>query len=115
MIVSYNPTLHRSGDPDTSVNAANQQTEDKRTELQRVIEAWALGRETGFTDWELCAEPMFEGMPHSTLRTRRAELAAQGWLVDSGWRRFPPHNPSSKRLGIVWVHRIYFNRSNDNG
>lgn len=114
MITSNNPNLHRANDPDTSVHAANQQDADTRSELQRAIEAWSLGHELGFTDWELCAAEEFAGLAHSGLRTRRAELVAKGVLADSGWRRFPPGARNRKRLAVVWVHRIFKDRSNDN-
>jgi hypothetical protein len=112
-ILSGTEHLVRAADPDTSRHAASLQTDDKRTALQQEIERWALGQgPDGFTDWDLVrAFPMHAG---STVRTRRHELAEQGWLADSNRRRLASMEREQRRLAIIWVHRIYKDQANDN-
>lgn len=90
--------LHRVRDPDTSREAAAA-IADKRSKIQKLVEGYAkkVGP-AGFTDQSLSD---FFGTAGSTYRTRRAELTAQGVIVDSGFRS----TADSGRRMIVWVHR----------
>lgn len=92
--------LFRSTDPETSRIAADLQTADRRTRMQRVVEDYARSRPEGFTDWDLCSD--LTGTPGSTLRSRRNELVDKGVIVDTGRR--VRAKAYSGRLGIVWQH-----------
>jgi hypothetical protein len=90
--------LHRKTDGDTSREAA-QAIVKKLTQIQEEVLAYALKRGAlGFTDEQLTQA--FYAQGRSTFRTRRAELAARGLIVDSGQRR----NYGSGRRHTVWVH-----------
>lgn len=96
------PRAHaRRSDPLTSHQAAEAVTPGL-TALQRLVEQFAREHPEGFLDVELCAR--FENLGDSTMRTRRAELAARNLILDSMRRRKPdgattPHT--------VWIHRQF--------
>ena len=92
-------TLHRRHDPDTSREAA-QAIVDKITVLQWQILAYAHSRPLGFTDLDM--QDHFADHS-STLRTRRAELTAQGLIVDSGRRV----TLKTRRRAIVWIYKDF--------
>lgn len=89
--------LHRSSDPDTSVEAAYQ-IFPWATYIQKRIIKYAIERGAdGFTDEDLSTH--FDNHT-STLRSRRAELSHHKVIVDSGLRSIL----KSGRRGIVWVY-----------
>jgi hypothetical protein len=90
--------LHRAKDPDTSREAARV-IAGRLTQIQQEVLAYALKRaDRGFTDAELTAAFYCGG--GSTYRTRRAELSAQGLIVDTGRRR--SNGPGRKHT--IWIH-----------
>jgi hypothetical protein len=95
------PAVARRADPGTSHDAAAAVTPGLR-ELQARVEAYArrIGA-GGFTDAQMAAD--LEDTT-STLRTRRAELAARRIVIDTGRRRTWGDSP---RLRSVWVHRDF--------
>jgi hypothetical protein len=111
-VLSDTRHLVRATDPDTSHAAAAQQTEDKRSALQREIERWALLKPKGFTDWDL--PKVWPAIPPSSLRTRRHELTEMGILVDTGKRLGAPGPRNARREAIMWAHRIFVEKANDN-
>lgn len=91
----------RASDPSTS-HAAAEAITGHLTDLQRKVSAYAKRcGPLGFTDAKMTDELDLKG---STLRTRRAELAEIGVIVDSGRRVTYGQSP---RLRIVWVHRDF--------
>lgn len=94
--------LARNTDPDTSHAAAATIRESRSAALRRVI--LNLFRDHGpMTDHDVAFRydclPGASDVSDSGLRTRRAELVADGALVDTG-RREP--SPTSGRAAIVW-------------
>lgn len=90
-------TAHaRATDPDTSREAAEAITPRMRELQARVLTYAATEGVAGFTDRDLEAAMGDSG---STWRTRRAELTAKGFIMDSGCRQtYPPKG----RRHIVW-------------
>ena len=88
-------TRHRSGDPDTSREAA--ESVKMRKNQKEVYEALALGPAT---DQQLTARIWQGGSVQSPsgIRTRRSELVMLGYVKDSGERR----TLASGRKAIVW-------------
>lgn len=91
----------RRSDPVTSHQAADAASAEIETARAKV-EAYARQRGAkGFTDAQMSHEMGDDG---STLRSRRAELADAGLILDSGRTdRFQ----DSERERIVWVHRDF--------
>ena len=91
-------TLARRTDSTTSLQAALEQTSEKRRALYAQIHAWL--RLDPMTDDELLRAFTTLHIPHtpSGVRTRRRELVDAGWVTDSGRRR--PSNAG--RPSIVW-------------
>jgi hypothetical protein len=77
-------TLYRSGDPDTSEDAA-WRIVDQLKELQKTVLSYHVQFPRGLDDYSL--EEMC-GSHNSTYRSRRAELVGLGLLEDSGERHF---------------------------
>ena len=89
-------TLHRKDDPITSRQAA-QSVEPHLTEIQaQVLHLIKLAGAKGLTDEELSRQ---YGTFGSTARTRRAELAKRGLVVESKQKR----RLQSGLEGRVWV------------
>ena len=99
-------TLVRSGDPDTSFEAAEQIVESV-TKIQRaVLDVFQAAGPNGLTDRELTER--FTNLGTSTWRTRRSELTVREVIVDSGRRKI--HRTTSgrgTRRHIVWVLKEY--------
>ncbi len=90
------PAAHaRTHDPDTSHEAAESISPRLRALQARVL-AYAASEPDGFTDRDLEAAMGDSG---STWRTRRSELAAKGYIRDSGERR----THGTGRRHIVWI------------
>lgn len=90
--------MHRSNDPDTSVRAA-QQIKPVQFTIRQQVEEWAKGMTSGFIDEELLDN--WPDRADSTCRARRAELAQENIIIDTGFRRLN----SRGREMIVWLHR----------
>jgi hypothetical protein len=96
----FSPAVARSTDPQTSHDAAKAVTPKTGT-IRQLVAAFALMRPDGFIDEELSDH--FGDSEHSSYRTRRAELAAAKYILDSGRTR-----PNSGGLQcVVWVHRMH--------
>ena len=93
-------TLHRTTDPDTSVEAAEAIVPSKVNIQARVLAFAKVDRPNGFTDVELNQHFSHTG---STYRTRRAELVAKGLIYDTSRRK--QHAPS-KRWHIIWRAKV---------
>lgn len=94
--------LVRRRDPDTSLEAAMDQSPEKSQKLYRFIMD-ALTNEGGLTDEELVNMARTYDVPvtPSGLRSRRSELREAWWVQDSGVRRLTEAGKNS----IVWeVH-----------
>lgn len=91
----------RITDPETSHEAADAITPDINSLQQRVISYAYSKRETGFCDAQMEEELGDDG---STLRSRRAELAEMGLILDSGRRTTWG---DSQRRRIIWMHRAF--------
>ncbi len=88
-------TLYRKDDPDTSRQAA-ESVEPHLTEIQaNVLGIIADSGEYGLTDEQLSER---FGTSTSTARTRRAELADRGMVIEAAARR----TLRSGRQGRVW-------------
>ena len=87
-------TRVRSGDPDTSFEAAESISPLRMTELRRKV-LLIFARRIALTDFDL--EIICENHG-STYRTRRSELVELGYVADSGQRLM---QEGSNR--IVWV------------
>lgn len=80
------PAAHtRTGDPETSFEAAESLSEQTLSELQTKVLDWFLIHREG-TDEDLQRDPIFIGLGPSTARSRRAALVELGYLRDSGHR-----------------------------
>jgi len=91
-------TKARKSDPETSFEAA-ESIMPKLNEIQQQVEEYAISRNLiGFTDYEMNEHFQHRG---STYRSRRAELADRGLIVDSGRRKY---RGKSGRRHIVWIH-----------
>lgn len=98
-LFTYTPpvTLARTGDPDTSHEAA-ESISPRLRELQEAVLDFAAGASDGFTD---VAMNRHFGTQGSTYRTRRAELVAKGYIRDSGERHTYGENGKGRRH-IIW-------------
>jgi hypothetical protein len=96
-VVSPEPhTLYRRHDPDTSRQAA-ESIQPHLTEIQKqVLHLIELAGFKGLTDEELSE---IYGTAGSTARTRRAELAKQGLVVEAKEKRML----RSGQQGRVWI------------
>ena len=93
--------MHRHDDPHTSEEAALA-VAPHLNEIQREVEAYATRcGYFGFTDYELNIHFMTTG---STYRSRRAELADMGVIVDSGKVKRKGENG---RNHTIWMHRDF--------
>lgn len=96
----YEPLTHvRTTDPETSLAAAESQTDDHVTLVQsRVLELHAAAH--GLTDEELRHQYREQYGPtgESSVRSRRNDLTLKGLIEDSGEQRVL----ESGRPGIVW-------------
>lgn len=93
------PARSRRGDPDTSRKAARK-VEPHTPSIRDQVDGFAKHcGSVGFIDEEL--SDRFGSAEQSSYRTRRAELADQNIILDSGKRRF---NKGMNEC-IVWVHR----------
>ena len=92
--------LHRRNDRDTSIHAANAIAPCISEIKSAVLEFAAARGEPGFTDDELNAH---FSSTSSTYRSRRAELVAEGWIVDSGLR-FAKQGVHKARRAIIWQY-----------
>lgn len=91
----------RRSDPETSFEAA-ESVMPHLNEIQKKVEEFAISQNKwGFTDFELNNHFNHTG---STYRSRRAELADRGIIVDSGRRK---QQQSNGRKFIIWIHRDY--------
>jgi len=91
-------TLYRTNDPDTSRRAAAS-VEPHLTEIQaQVLHLIKLAGAKGLTDEELSRQ---YGTFGSTARTRRAELAQKGLVVETKQKR----RLQSGQQGRVWISR----------
>jgi hypothetical protein len=91
----------RSTDPETSFEAA-ESIMPKLNEVQQKVEEYAISRNRfGFTDYEMNEHFNHTG---STYRSRRAELADRGVIIDTGRRK---QRGEGGRNHIVWMHRDY--------
>jgi len=90
--------LHRRQDQPTSIEAA-QAIAPKLNEIQQQVLIFAASKLKGFTDVDL--NEYFKSTA-STYRTRRAELVAKGFIVDS-WQRVKVNG----RKHIVWILKDY--------
>lgn len=88
----------RRDDPKTSHAAAAVIT-PHMTEVQKLVQRFALGKPEGFTDWELVEA--FPDLGPSTLRTRRAELVECNIILDS----MRTARPDGGQPHTVWIHR----------
>lgn len=80
------PTVHtRTGDPETSFEAAESLNKQTLSELQTKVLDWFLIHRQG-SDEDLQRDPLFIGLGPSTARSRRAALVELGYLRDSGGR-----------------------------
>ena len=86
---------HRTGDPDTSVEAAVAASTDMTHNQIIVLRALAAAGTHGLIDHE--HHPV-NGLDQDTAGKRRGELRALGLVVDSGHRRKTPRN----RNAVVW-------------
>jgi hypothetical protein len=87
-------TLHRTTDPDTSVEAAEAILSSIHRTQKQVLDL--LKRHPrGLTDHEI--QLMLGGRPTSKYRSRRAELTRKGQVKDSGERRL-----INGRNCIIW-------------
>ena len=92
--------LHRRNDRDTSIHAANE-IAPSIGEIKGAVLQFAADRgANGFTDDELNAHFYSTS---STYRSRRAELVADGWIVDSGLR-FAKQGVHKARRAIIWQY-----------
>lgn len=89
-------TLHRTGDPRTSVEAAAAVAPRVVKLRLKVLEFAAREGGMPFTDRQL--EQAF-GNNGSTYRSRRAELTAMGLIADTGMVR---QHGTSRRHHIIW-------------
>jgi hypothetical protein len=89
--------LARPSDPETSHEAAKSLRQVKITETRQRILNLLKASSEGLTDGEI-ASYLGNVASLSGLRTRRAELVAGGYVVDSGARRQTP----AGRRSIVW-------------
>ena len=96
-VVSPEPhTLYRRHDPDTSRQAA-ESIQPHLTEIQaQVLHLIKLAGLRGLTDEELSQQ---YGTHGSTARTRRAELAKRGLVVEAKQKRML----RSGQMGRVWI------------
>jgi hypothetical protein len=95
------PARARNTDPETSHKAA-EAIEPHTATIRRQVEAFAHQRgDEGFIDEDLSRA--FEAENVSSYRTRRAELADQNIILDSGRRR---QNEGGREC-VVWVHRSF--------
>lgn len=91
----------RRSDPETSFEAA-ESIMPKLNEIQQKVEEYAISRNRwGFTDYEMNEHFNHTG---STYRSRRAELADRGVIVDTGRRK---QRGEGGRNHIIWMHRDY--------
>ncbi|MCP4900077.1 MAG: hypothetical protein GY906_24165 [bacterium] len=99
-MADFNPfaphTRARTIDPETSHDAAESVAE-KISEKQRAVLDVLSNASYGLTDEEISFA--LNDMTHSTLRTRRSELAQKGLVFDSRMRRAT----RSGRMAIVWM------------
>lgn len=90
----------RPRDPHTSWQAAAEQTEGKMAALQVLIHDVLSISSAGLTDDQLIERIEAAGYPCSPsgVRSRRAELVAAGWVIDSGLQR----RSKAGRAATVW-------------
>lgn len=98
--------LSRSGDPDTSVAAAESQVKNLSKLQGIVLSLFESTPDFGLTDSEVdrfyANNQQMHGWPavrFETPRRRRSDLTRDGFLEDSGIRRVNPFG----RLEVVWV------------
>ena len=89
-------TMTGSAHPETSYSAAQTAFPNSGTQRHRVLSLIARMREHGATDDEVGDALALDG---NSVRPRRLELEAGGWIRDSGERRPSRHNNEA----IVWV------------
>lgn len=95
--LSFHGKPWRPTDPGTSAEAGQAIQPSKRA-IQIQVEAYALDRPEGFTDYEMGNH---FGNHGATYRTRRNELTKEGRIVPTDERRRLP----SGRRAVVWKHR----------
>ena len=76
-------------------HAAERQIKPHKHVLREKVLTFAERHRSGFTDHELC---QFFGNHSSSYRTRRSELAAEGYIIATDERRTLP----SGRSAVVW-------------
>lgn len=92
----------RTGDHQTSVEAADKAAVTQRTIRGAVLAYGAAAGREGFIDDDLVEARGGQG-PESSWRKRRGELVEEGYLIDSGRTRL--NHFGNKE--IVWVHRNF--------
>ena len=93
-------TMHRISDPDTSREAAASVLPHLNAIQQQVLDYAQSRGKHGFTDVLMNTHLNAEGK--STYRTRRAELTALGFILDTGRTL-----QIGSRRHTVWVHRDF--------
>lgn len=96
----YHGQPWRRTDPGTSAEAGRA-IQPSRRSVEIQVEAYALDRPEGFTDYEM---GQHFGNQSATYRTRRHELTQAGRIVPTAERRRLP----SGRRAVVWTHRQHY-------